>query len=134
MAILFGSASFRMVRGTRWDDDIVLTDEATGDAVDLTGVERVLMRIRASTNSTSVLLELSTELANGRLVILDAAAGRVGIRVNSQTTHDSFPANNNRKAKYVYDALIERTTDEYEPAVGGKVTVLPQISRPLDDA
>lgn len=130
MAIVFANRSFRLVRGTRWDDDTILQDEDTGAAIDLSGIADMVMRIRAGVNSVA-LLELS--ITNGLLVIVDAAAGRFGIRVNSETTH-SLPAANNARAKYLYDVVIERTSGEYEAAIRGKVTVLPQITRPLDDA
>lgn len=138
MAILFATQTadgspiaFKFVRGARWDDDFQLVDQATGDPIDLTGVTRILMRVRTRVNASSVLMELST--TNGRLVITNAATGSVGIRINSADSN-SFPANGHRKAKYVYDAVIELTAGEYEPAIGGSVTVLPQTSRPLDDA
>lgn len=125
MAIRFGKASFSFVRGTKWDDDVILTDQVTGLAINLTGITGMTMRIR-KTISSAILLELSS--ANGRLVVVDAVAGRIGIRVLSAITL-TLPENSFRKAKYVYDAIIQRTALEYEPAVGGKVTVLPQVTR-----
>ena len=140
MAILFARETsagaplnFSFVRGARWDDDFQLVDQVTGDPIDLTGITRILMRVRTRINASTVLFELSNEVGNGRLVITNAATGSVGIRVNSADSN-TFPANGHRKAKYVYDAVIERTVGEYEPAIGGKVAVLPQTSRPLDDA
>lgn len=137
MAIIFATATsgglpiaFKFVRGTRWDDDFQLTDQTTGDAIDLTGIAGLVMRVRSTIASTTVLLELSVD--NGLLAVTDAATGSVGIRVPSATTQ-TFPANGFKKAKYVYDAVIERTAGEYEPAISGKVTVLPQVTRQLDD-
>lgn len=129
MSILFGPASFKLVRGTTWTDDVVMTDEATGAAVNLSGIVGVTMRIRTSIGAATVLMELS--VTGSTLVVVDAAAGKLGIRVGSAVTN-TFPANNQRKAKYVYDAMIERTSGEYEAAVGGKITVLPSVTRALD--
>lgn len=136
MAILFATETsagspiaFKLVRGTEWEDDFQLTDQATGDPIDLTGVVRIVMRIRKTIGS-AVVLELST--TDSTLVVTTALTGSVGIRVDTATTN-TFPTNNHKRAKYVYDALIERTAGEYEPAIGGKVTVLPSVTRLADD-
>jgi len=127
VAIVFAPiASIRVVRGTKWTDDVQLVDQATGNPVDLTGITSLVMRIRRSIN-TPILLELS--MANGRLVVVNALTGLIGFRVNSAGTL-LLPENSNRKAKYLYDAVIERSAGEYEPAVSGKLTVLPSITRP----
>jgi hypothetical protein len=114
------------VRGTRWDDDFQLVDQVTGTPVNLAGITGLMVRVRKSPGSAK-LLELS--VANSRLVVTNAATGMVGIRVGSETTL-TFPENGHRKAKYLYDAVIERTAGEYEPAISGKIVVLPQITRP----
>lgn len=138
MAILFATETsaglpitFKFVRGTVWEDDFQLVDQTSGDPIDLTSVVRIVMRIRAAITSATVLLELST--TDGTLVITDALTGAVGIRVDTATTK-TCPANGQRKAKYVYDAMIERTEGEYEPAIGGKAIVLPSVTRLADDA
>lgn len=128
MAVLFAPANFKFVRGTRWDDDVLLSDEDSGDPVDLTGIVRVLMRVRQRV-SGPVVAELST--GDGTLDIIDASGGRLGVRCNSAFTH-AFPEAGNRRSKYVYDAVIETTPGEYAPAIKGKITVNPQITRPLD--
>lgn len=130
MSILFGRANFKFVRGTRWDDNVTLTEQSTGEPVDLTGITGMTMRLRETIDDEDVLMELT--VAGGKLVIVDAAAGEMGIRVNSATTW-AMPENNHEKARYVYDAVIERSSGEYEAAIGGTVTVLPQITRPLGD-
>lgn len=127
MAIIFANASFRTVRGTRWDDDVQVVDKDTLAPVDLTGITGIVMRLRKTIGSP-ILMELST--VAGTLVIVDAALGKVGIRVDSLKSRTDFPENNHVKAKYLYDAIIERTPGEYEAAITGKVTVLPQITRP----
>lgn len=136
MAIVFatqtsdGSAiSFKIVRGTRWQDTIVLSDQLTGDPVDLTGVTGLILRVRKTMNS-AVLLELS--VTNGRLTITDAANGTVAIDVSSATTN-TLPANGNRRARYLFDMEIQRSADEFEPAISGKLVVLPSVTRKLDD-
>jgi hypothetical protein len=126
MAILFGHAQLALVRGTRWDDDITLTDKATGEPVNLAGITGVLMRIREDIDKP-IVLELS--VANGRLVVVDAANGIMGIRVPSSATQ-VFPENGHKKSRYIYDVIIERSPSEYEPALSGAVQVLPQITRP----
>lgn len=133
MAIIFATETsaglpitFTLVRGTRWEDDFQLVDQVTGNPVDLTGIVGLMIRTRRSPGS-AILLEMSVD--DGRLVMVDAATGRVGIRVDSETTR-LFPENGHRKAKYVYDAVIERSAGEYEPAISGKITVLPQVTRP----
>lgn len=130
MGILFGKANFSFVRGTEWADDFILTDSATGDPVDLTGITSLIMRVRED-YATPILLECST--SDGELVVLDPVAGRVGIRVAGAASRAAFPENGHAKAVYRYDAIIERTPGTYEPANGGKITVLPQITRPWDD-
>lgn len=123
--------SFTLVRGTRWDDDVQVVDQATGTPINLTGIVSLMMRVRTRITDATNVMELS--LANGRLVMVDAATGKVGIRVNSTQTRE-FPQNNNAKAKYVTDVVIERTAGEYEPAISAKVKVLPQITRPTEPA
>lgn len=125
MAIRFAKASFSLVRGTKWDDDVILKDSVTGLVISLVGIVSMTMRIRKTIGS-AILLELS--VANGRLVMVDALNGRIGIRVPSAITL-TLPENNFKRAMYVYDALIERTAGEYEPAIGGKVKVIPQVTR-----
>lgn len=133
MAVIFATETsagdpinFTLVRGTEWDDDVQLVDQTTGTAIDLTAVTGLWMRIRLTATS-SILLELS--LANGLLVLTNAAQGRVGIRVNSDDTR-TFPENRHKKAKYLYDLVLERTAGEYEAGISGKIIVLPQITRP----
>lgn len=128
MSILFGKQTFTLVRGASWTDDIILTNQETGVVVDLTGIVSLKMRVREFADSP-ILLELSTAPGNERLVVVDAAAGRVGFRL---TTADTLllPENGHYRAVYLYDALIERTAGEWEPAVGGKIIVLPTITRP----
>lgn len=138
MAFLFASKdadgksiAFSLVRGTEWQDDVQIVDQASGDPVDLTGIASMMMRIREDIASADHLMELS--IANGRLVLVDAAAGKVGIRVTSEQTLE-FPQNDNAKAKYVSDIVIERTSGRYEPGVAAKVKVLPQVTRPTESA
>ncbi len=125
MAILFGRAQFTVVRGTRWSDDVTITDRSTGDPVDLTGVIGITMRIREAIDD-DITLELS--IGNGRLAVVDPA-GVLGIRVLSADMLD-FPENDHQRSRYVYDAVIERTAGEYEAAINGTVVVLPQVTRP----
>lgn len=129
MAILFGRAQFTVVRGTRWEDDVTVTDRSTGDPVDLTGITGLLMRVREAIEDTDNVIELS--LANSRLSVVAATTGIIGIRVDSTTMLD-FPENDHQKARYVYDAIIERSADEYEAAIEGVVIVLPQVTRPWE--
>lgn len=135
MAVIFATQdsngnpiTFTMVRGTEWDDDVQLTDQVTGDPIDLTDVE-VMMRVRLAATSP-ILLELSTD--NARLVVTDAANGRIGIRVSSADSR-LLPENRHKKAKYLYDLVIERSAGVYEAGISGKIVVLPQITRPWDD-
>jgi hypothetical protein len=126
MAVLFAPASFRFVRGTRWDDSVTLTDKAPGLAVDLTTIVGITMRLRR-TYSGPIIAELS--VAAGTLVVLDAAAGKIAIRCDSAFTY-ALPENGHRKARYLYDAIIERVAGDYEPAIKGRVTAEPQITYP----
>lgn len=136
MAIIFATATsdgspitFRCVRGTRWQDTFQLVDQATSTPIDLTGIADIHMRVRKTINS-AVLLDL--KIAAG-LTISGVETGEVSIDLSSAETN-ALPANNNKRARYVYDVVIERETDEYEPAISGKVVVLPQVTRLLDDA
>lgn len=140
MAVVFATRTsdgapltFRIERGTLWQDVITLAEETTGAAVDLTGVTSVLMRVRAYRGASAVLLELST--TNGRLEVTDAEAGEITIEVSSADTN-TFPApvGGKKRAKYVYDLMIERSADEWEAGISGKLTVGYSISHPLDDA
>jgi hypothetical protein len=133
MAIIFATETsiglpitFTLVRGTRWEDDFQLVDQISGDPIDLTGITGLMIRVR-KTPGSPILLEMSVD--NAMLVVTDAVTGSVGIRVDSETTR-TFPENGHRKAKYLYDAVIERAAGEYEPAISGKIVVLPQITRP----
>lgn len=136
MAIIFatqtsdGSAiTLKWVRGTRAQDTLNLSDQQTGNPVDLSGVNAILLRVRKTINS-AVLLELS--LGSG-LTVSDAVNGVIDIDVASATTN-TLPANNNKRARYLFDMEIERSAGEWEAAVSGKLIVLPSVSRPLDDA
>lgn len=137
MAIIFATATsdgspltFRWVRGTRAQDSFQLVDQVSGVPIDLTGETDIVMRIRTTINAPAVLLELS--ITNGKLVLTDAATGLVSIDLPSAVTN-TFPVNNNKRARYVYDAVIERSVGEYEAAIQGKVVVLPSVTRKLDD-
>jgi hypothetical protein len=126
MGIVFAAvAPIRLVRGTRWQDQVQLVDQNTGDPVSLADVESIDMWIRAYVNGP-VLLALS--LSDG-LSIANPSSGLVDIDVSSDGTL-ALPENGNFRAKYVFDALITRTNDEREPAFAGKLTVLPAITRP----
>lgn len=136
MAIIFATATsdgspitFRCVRGTRWQDTFQLVDQTSGVPIDLTGIADIHMRVRKTINS-AVLMDLQVGVG---LTITSAETGEVSIDLSSADTN-VFPANNNKRARYVYDVVIERETDEYEPAISGKVVVLPQVTRLLDDA
>jgi hypothetical protein len=130
MAILFAPVSLTLVRGTTWLQTIVMTDQETGDPVDLTDCE-ITLRIREYIDSEDVIMELTTA---DQLTISDAAGGEVELRVEAPDTLD-FPTNNYLKAKYVYDAIIDRAGPpaQREAGISGKVTVLPQVTR-LDEA
>lgn len=130
MSFLFGKKTFRIVRGTRWTDEVTITDEATGEAVDLNGIVRLIARVREFIDSSEVLLELTT--TDTTLTVVNAAGGVVGIDVPTAATLD-FPENGHFRAVYVYDVLIERSPGEYEPGLGGKVVVLPQVTRAASD-
>jgi len=136
MAIIFATQTsdgaaitFKIVRGTRWQDSLALSDQQTGDPVDLTGVTDIIARVR-KTMGSAVLLELS--VTNGRLSITDAVNGDVAIDVSSVDTN-TLPANNNKRARYLIDMEIQRSADEFEAAISGKLVVLPSVTRKLDD-
>lgn len=118
---------FSLVRWTRWEDDFTLSKD-DGTPVDLTGITRLWMRVRARPLGP-ILLELTDAVDNGRLVITNAATGAVGIRVESADT-GTFPLAGGKKAKYFYDVVIERSPGEYEPGISGKIAVYPQITNP----
>lgn len=127
MGIVFAPVKpIRFVRGTRWTDEVQLVDQETGQPVNLAGITGLVLWVRRSINAP-ILLELSVD--NG-LTLLNPTSGLIGIDVVSTRTLE-LPENGNRKAKYVYDAVIERA-GEYEPAVAGKLTVLPSITRPWE--
>lgn len=126
MGIVFATVKpIRMVRGTRWTDQVQLVDQNTGDPIDLTDAEAITMTIRAHINGP-VLLELG--IGTG-LIVTNPLTGLIDIDVDSDTTL-GLPENGNFRAKYVFDALIERDSGEREPAFAGKLTVLPSITRP----
>lgn len=127
MAIVFAPiAQIRIVRGTKWEDDIRLVDEATGEPISLAGITELWMRVRDEVDG-QILLELTR--TNGRLVVTDPATGVIGIRVDSITTL-TLPENDHERGDYVFDIVIERTPDEYEAGVSGRLAVLPQVTRP----
>ena len=127
MAIVFAPVkAIRIVRGAYWSDDVNLVDKATGLPVDLTGITSLQSRIRSSING-EILLPMS--LVDGRLIVVNALQGRIGFRCPSAVTL-LLPENDNRKAKYIYDVVIERAAGEYEPAITGKLTVTASITRP----
>lgn len=130
MSYTFAQASFKFVRGTVWRDRFTLVDKDSGLPVNLTGIVRLIMRVRAYINGPTI-AELTSVGGSPQLLIVDAVGGEIEINANSAFTL-AFPANQNMKASYVYDCLIERIADEYEPAAGGKVIVLPQVTRPLE--
>lgn len=128
MGIVFAPVkAVRLVRGTRWQDQVQLVDEGTGEPVDLAGIEGLAMTVRAQINGP-VVLELSLDAG---LTVANPTQGLVDIDVSSDATL-AFPDNGNRRAKYVFDALIERADGEREPAFAGKLTVLPSNTRPWE--
>lgn len=129
MGIIFAPiGSVRIVRGTAWADDVQLVDKKTGEPVDLTGITGLTSRIRDDINGP-ILLSMSLDAGEANLVVVDASEGRIGFRATSVGTL-SLPDNNNEKIKYIFDVVIERSAGEYEPAVTGKLSVLPSITRP----
>ena len=119
---------FTFVRGTRWDDDVqVLKND--GSPVDLSPNLEIKMRLRKQINDTDNVMELS--LTNGKLVMVDASEGKFGIRCSSSDTLE-LPLNDNKAIEYVTDVIIQRSSDEYEPALAGKVIVQPQVTRPTE--
>ncbi|WP_202841980.1 hypothetical protein [Luteimonas saliphila] len=128
MGIVFAKVpTVRIVRGTRWQDQVQLTDENTGEPVDLAGIVSLVMCIREQVDSP-ILLQL--EVGSG-LAIANPGLGLIDIDVSSADTL-SFPENGHQRWKYSFDALIERTAGEYEAAFAGRVTVLPSITRTWD--
>lgn len=132
MSLIFAPSALRMVRGTTWADTVQLLDETTNLPISLVGVTAAIMRVRTRIDSATVLLELS--IANGRLTIVDAALGLIGISVSAALTISSLPRANDRKTKYVYDCLLSRGGDPeiIEPGFKGKLTVYPQVSRSIE--
>lgn len=109
-----------------WEDDITIVDEVTGDPISLSGVDDLFLYVRDDYN-TDVLVRLS--LTDGTLVLVDGGTGgKFGIRMSSAQTLD-FPANDHEQARYVYDTVIERTAESYEPGVAGALTVDPVVAR-----
>ncbi len=131
MSFVFAPSAFKIVRGTTWADTIQITDEA-GNPVDLTSITELLMRVRESIGSATVLLELS--IANGRLTVSSAAEGIVTILVSAEDTLE-LPVNSHERAKYLYDAVIDRggSPKVIEPGYRGKLAVLPQVTRLLTE-
>ena len=126
MAIVFAPVKpIRLVRGTRWQDQVQLVDKETGDPVDLTGITALILTIRQRIDGPAI-MELDLD---GGLAIANALLGLVDIDVSSDDTLQ-FPESSLRRAKYVYDAMIERAPGWREPAFAGKLTVLPSITRP----
>ena len=119
--------AFTIVRGTKWNTDNVQVLDSDDEPVDLTGITDLWMRVRAKTGDTDHLLELSK--TNGKLVMVNASEGIFGIRCTTADTL-SLPQNDNQKARYVFDVIIEREPDEYEAALSSLLFVLPQVTRP----
>lgn len=129
MAIVFAPVStITIVRGTDWVDDVSLVNEADQTPVDLTGALGLWMRIR-ETPADPVLLDLS--LADGRIVLLDAANGSIGFRVMTADTL-ALPENDHERASYGFDLVIEREVGRYEAGVRGRINVDPQYARPWE--
>lgn len=126
MSLIFAVSNLRCVRGATWTDTIRLVDELTLVPVSLAGVTAITLRVRQRIGSTDVLLELS--LTNGRLTVLDAANGTIGVSVSAADT-GTFPQANFRKAKYVFDCVLSRPSSVVEPAFRGKLSVYPQVTR-----
>lgn len=134
MSYTFAPSSLRLVRGTTWVDHLQLVDDA-GAPVSLVGVADIIMRIREFVDSADVILELSMNATGSedRIAVEDAVLGKIAILVDAADTL-LFPRNGDRKAKYVYDALIDRggSPQVIEPAYKGKLSVLPQVTRLLN--
>lgn len=126
MGILFANVSFSFVRGTEWkSDDVEIVDSQTLAPVSLEAITGMMMRIRDYDDA--ILMELS--MVNGRIVIVDAPGGKIGFRVPSAITR-AMPEAFNIRRSYKYDVIIERTPNEYEPAIRGKIIVHPQVTKP----
>lgn len=128
MALQFAKVKrISLIRGTRWQDEVQLVEESTGEPVDLTGVEDLVMTVRRRASGPAV-FELA--LGNG-LAIVNAAQGLIEFDVSSERTLE-FPDNGYRRMRYVYDALIVRSDGEREPAFSGTLTVSPSHTRPWE--
>ncbi|MCX7041113.1 MAG: hypothetical protein NT117_00170 [Gammaproteobacteria bacterium] len=132
MSLSFATSQLRMIRGLTWADQVQLVNKTTLVPIDLTGVVGATMRIRLRRNTATALLELST--TNGRLTIEPGTDGLITVDVSAEDTLE-LPINNHKKARYVYDVVLDRGGDPQvlEPATGGKVTVNPQTTRLLPE-
>jgi hypothetical protein len=122
------SVGFTVIRGCRWQDRVLVTDQATGEPVDLTGVLDIVMALRKKIGGPIV---DTLSMSNARITLADPAGGEFDIDVSSVDTQ-ALPANNFKRTRYFTDALIQRSANEWEPAIAGKVRVDSSITRPLD--
>ena len=132
MSLSFATSQLRIVRGLTWADELQLINAVTKVPINLTGVVGATMRIRLRRNMATALLELST--TNGRLTIEPGTAGLISLDVSATDTLN-LPRNSDKKARYVYDVVLDRggVPQVLEPATSGKVTVNPQVTRLLSE-
>lgn len=130
MALTFAKTSFRVERGLTWSEEVTILQSRNGPPVDLTGKTPVMAIRRKISDATPVML-LSAD--NGRIVVSDAAAGKVRILVSADATLE-FPLNRFRKAKYVYDWLLlsGNAPEVREPGTSGTITVKHTTTRPWE--
>lgn len=99
MTSYVGQADITVLQGANFALPIQYADDA-GVPVNLAGYT-AKMQVRPAKASPTVLVELST--ANGKLVITDAAAGKLRAQLTATETAALSPS-----AKGVYDVLLTR--------------------------
>ena len=118
--------NFSVNQGATWDEEITLLN-ADGTPMVLTGfVARMQLRVFAAASEFA--LELND--TNGRLVITDAANGRLRITVSAEDTRTLCPYF--EPEAYMYDLELSRAlpAPEYvRKALAGAVFVYPEITR-----
>lgn len=129
------SYSMQVVRGATWEDEFSYKD-ANGAPIDLTGYEaRMQIRTLAGqyglSTADTLVMELTTAGADGRLIWDTAATGRVRILVSAADTLLLNP-DNRKKVKLVYALEFYRPAPAPEyvlPVVAGKVSVRGETTR-----
>lgn len=117
-----GKLDFNIKSNASLNVDLTMTDQTTGDPVNLIDVECFLMQIRQARLANDVLIDVS---AKGYVNIINAAQGVVSINIPAEELVQL-------KASAFYDLVARYTSGKIKPFLEGKLIISAGVTRGLE--